>query len=71
MQIPSERLADFIDRWKIAFDETLSDTDARSTATQLLELARCLHRPLPPKGQQLLEELHDCVGDHEASGDHS
>ena len=59
MKISDERLDDFTTRWRKAFGEELARQDAYAVATQLLELARILLRPISPDGQRRLDDLRE------------
>ncbi len=54
MQIPDDRMDDFIARWKGAFGEHLSPDEARHIARQLIELYRELARAQRPTVRPIL-----------------
>ena len=48
MQVPNERIEEFIDLWERAFGERITQDQARTRAHQLVELHRVIRRELPP-----------------------
>ena len=51
MQVPNDRIDEFIVLWEQAFGERITRDDARARAHQLVELYRMISRDLPPEGR--------------------
>ncbi len=49
MQISDDQIDEFMRSWEIAFNERLTRADARTKATELLELFSLLARKLPDR----------------------
>jgi hypothetical protein len=49
MQVPNDRIDEFIVLWEQAFGERITRDDARARAHQLVELYRFISRDLPPE----------------------
>lgn len=60
MQISNERLEAFTDVWRKAFEEELEREQAHVFATQILDFARRVRRPIPMAGTQSLDDLGAC-----------
>ncbi len=56
MQIPDDQIDDFITTWQTAFNERLTRDEARTKATELLELFQMLARH-PAGGDQTASPL--------------
>ena len=52
MQVPNERIEEFIDLWERAFGERITQDQARARAHQLVELYRVISWELPSKGPE-------------------